>query len=104
VSDGITDADLDALRVELDVRRDLILAHALVHYIHRGHPLALRTLNHNGLRWLEPGQFVLAARIDAGDEFWRIRDKLQGRFEGDAGRRAASDIVARREAPGRSEG
>lgn len=97
MSDGITDADLDALRVELDVRADLILAHALVHYIHRGHPLVLRTLNHNGLRWLEPGEFVLAARVTDANAFWRIRDELQGRFEGEGGRRTIGEIVARRE-------
>jgi len=97
MSDGITDADLDALRVELDVRSDLILAHALVHYIHRGHRLVLRTLNHNGLRWLEPGEFVLAARVEDANAFWRIRDELQAKFAGEGGRRTIGEIVARRE-------
>lgn len=47
--------------------------------------------------WLEPGEFVLAARVEDANAFWRIRDELQPRFEGEGGRRTIGEIVARRE-------
>ena len=69
-------AELDALRLELDRKADLLIAHVLVYYIHEGHPYDLAVRSPNALPWIQQGQDVIAVRLDDATEFWRIRDRL----------------------------
>ncbi len=70
------DADLEDLARELGEKRDMLLVHALVHYMHDGHPYVLAMRSANAIPWLEHGQYLFAVRLDDSMEFWRIRDRL----------------------------
>ena len=58
----------------------MLLAHALVHYIHDGHPYQLAMRSANAISWIEHGQYVMLERLDLSEEFWRIRDELAKRY------------------------
>ncbi len=58
----------------------MLLVHALVHYIDRGHPFELAMRSPNAIPWIEHGQYVMLVRLDDSDEFWRIRDELAKRY------------------------
>ena len=70
------EVDWDALRAELGEKAAMLLAHALVHYIHEGHPLEIQMRSANAIPWIEHGQYVMLVRLDDSSEFWRIRDAL----------------------------
>lgn len=71
---------IDGLSLELGVKADLLLAHVLVHYIHQGHPYHMLMRSANAVPWIEHGQYLLLVRLDASDEFWRIRDQLARKY------------------------
>ncbi len=54
------DADLRQLEREVGDRSDLLLAHALAHYIYDGHPFELAMRSPNAIPWLEHGQYLFA--------------------------------------------
>ena len=70
------DANLEDLERELEEKRDMLVVHALAHYIHGGHPYVLAMRSANAISWIEHGQYLLAVRLDDSSEFWRIRDQL----------------------------
>ena len=70
------DANLEDIARELGEKRDMLLAHALVHYMHDGHRYVLAMRSANAIPWIEHGQYLFAVRLDASSEFWRIRDQL----------------------------
>ena len=69
------DANLEDLERELGEKRDMLLVHALVHYIDDGHPYVLAMRSPNAIPWPGHGQYLLAVRLDDSSELWRIRDR-----------------------------
>src|SRR3712207_3550069 len=61
-------------------RSTQIEVHALAHYIHEGHPFHVAMRSPNAARYLKPGQYIFFARVDDANEFWRIRDRLEKRY------------------------
>ena len=50
--------------MEQDRRRDLMMVHALAHYIHDGGPYEWAVRSHLAIGHLDPGQELHFARID----------------------------------------
>ena len=76
----MAEPDWEALRAEIGEKADMLLAHALVHYIHDGHPYQLAMRSANAIPWIEHGQYVMLVRLDDSDQFWRILDELAKRY------------------------
>ena len=54
----------DSLRADLGRKADMLLAHALVHYIDRGHPFEMKMRSANAISWIKHGQHVMVATAD----------------------------------------
>ena len=85
------DANLEDLERELGEKRDMLLVHALVHYMHDGHSYVLAMRSANAIPWLERGQYLLAVRLDDSSKFWRLRDELARLSGKPAGYSTATD-------------
>ena len=86
--------DWDTLRADLDRKANMLLAHALVHYIDRGHPFEMKMRSANALSWIEHGPYVMLVRLDDSPEF--CDQGRAGAGEGAAELRGWASVCTRR--------
>ncbi len=58
-------------------RYDMLLTHALAHYLHDGHPYTWDIRSHVALKELRPGQERHTIQIDDVSALYRIRARLE---------------------------